>query len=191
MNKLTQKSKTTLPEQKISITQTITLYSKTMKNEGKAVHLFKGTQQYLDLLRPLWTINHNAIRLSEINQKILHLGTNDVPCKSGTNTLKDLIELKGFILETLRSRKKVKLLLTTIRTDKSEKKYALETSAKSYNCSNKHQRDTKQISNISITSNFSRRYSNDFRNNFHFQHSRLIGSLGLTNTIKTPMVVGF
>ena len=37
---------------------------------------------------------------------ILHLGTNDTPYKYGTNILKDLIELKEFILEKLPSCKK-------------------------------------------------------------------------------------
>ena len=37
---------------------------------------------------------------------ILHLGTNDGPYKSGTNTLKDLIEMKGFILVKLLDCKK-------------------------------------------------------------------------------------
>ena len=37
---------------------------------------------------------------------ILHLGTNDTPYKYGPNILKDLTELKDFILEKLPSCKK-------------------------------------------------------------------------------------
>ena len=74
-------------------------------------------------------MNHKPQCNSFIRNKpeniILHLGTNGVPCKSGTNTLKDLIELKGFILERLRSHRKIKLLLTTIRTDKESEKNML------------------------------------------------------------------
>ena len=49
---------------------------------------------------------------------ILHLGTNDTPYKYGTNILKDLIELKDFILEKLPSCKKKTLSSPTVRTDK-------------------------------------------------------------------------
>ena len=37
---------------------------------------------------------------------ILHLGTNDAPHKSGTNILKESIELKDFIMEKLLGSKK-------------------------------------------------------------------------------------
>ena len=49
---------------------------------------------------------------------ILHLGTNDTPYKYGTNILKDLIELKDFVLEKLLSCKKKTLSSPTVRTDK-------------------------------------------------------------------------
>ena len=49
---------------------------------------------------------------------ILYLGTNDAPYKSGTYILKDLIELKDFILEKLPSYKRITLLSPTVRTDK-------------------------------------------------------------------------
>ena len=51
---------------------------------------------------------HYAIPLLEKKPEniILHFGTNDAPCKSDTNILKDLIELKDFILEKLPSCKK-------------------------------------------------------------------------------------
>ena len=44
---------------------------------------------------------HYAIPLVEKKPEniILHLGTNDAPYKSDTDILKDLIELKDFILE--------------------------------------------------------------------------------------------
>ena len=51
MIKLTQERKSKLLKQKISTKQTATLYWKTMKNGGKVLHLFWGTQQYLDLSR--------------------------------------------------------------------------------------------------------------------------------------------
>ena len=60
---------------------------------------------------------------------ILHLGTNDVLYKSGTNILKDLIELKDFILEKLPSCNKITLLLPRVHTDKwSAKKNKIFTS---------------------------------------------------------------
>ena len=43
---------------------------------------------------------------------ILHLGTNDAPYNSGTNILKDMIELKNFILEKLPSCKKNNTFVT-------------------------------------------------------------------------------
>ena len=49
---------------------------------------------------------------------ILHLGTNDAPYKSDIDILKDLIELKGFVLEKLLSCKKITLSLPTVRTDR-------------------------------------------------------------------------
>ena len=51
MNKLTQEKKSKVLKQKISITQTTTLYRKTIKNGGKILHLFWWTQQYLELSR--------------------------------------------------------------------------------------------------------------------------------------------
>ena len=53
---------------------------------------------------------------------ILRLGINDAAYKSGTDILKDLIELKDFILEKLPSCKKLTLLLPTVRTDKENAK---------------------------------------------------------------------
>ena len=51
---------------------------------------------------------HYAIPLLEKKPEniILHLGTNDAPYKFDTNILKDLIELKNFILEKWPSCKK-------------------------------------------------------------------------------------
>ena len=69
-------------------------------------------------------IYHYAISLLEKRPEniILHLGTNDALFKSGTNTLKDLIEWKGFILEKLPSCEKITLLSPTVRTDKESAK---------------------------------------------------------------------
>ena len=57
---------------------------------------------------------HHAIPLLEKKPEnlILHLGTNDAPYKSDTDILKDLIELKGFILEKSPSCKKNNLFVT-------------------------------------------------------------------------------
>ena len=49
---------------------------------------------------------------------ILHLNTNNAPYKSGTNILKDLIELKDFILEKQPSCKKITLWSPTVSADK-------------------------------------------------------------------------
>ena len=49
---------------------------------------------------------------------ILHLCTNNAPYKSDTDILKDLIELKHFILENLPSYKKITLSSTAVHTDK-------------------------------------------------------------------------
>ena len=53
---------------------------------------------------------HYAIPLLEKKSEniILHFGTNDACFKSGTDILKDLIELKDFILEKLHSCSKAK-----------------------------------------------------------------------------------
>ena len=64
---------------------------------------------------------HYAIPLLEKKSEniILHFGTNDARFKSGTDILKDLIELKDFILEKLHSCKKKNTLSSpTVRTDK-------------------------------------------------------------------------
>ena len=68
-------------------------------------------------------IYHYAIPLLEKKPEniILHLGTNDAPDKSGTNILKDLIELKDFILEKLPSCNKITLSSPAVRTDKEIK----------------------------------------------------------------------
>ena len=69
-------------------------------------------------------MNYNAILLLEKKPDniILHLGTNDCPYKSGTNILKDLIELKDSILEKLPSCKKITLLSPAVRTNKESAK---------------------------------------------------------------------
>ena len=63
---------------------------------------------------------HYAIPLLEKKPEniILHLGTNDAPYKSDTDILKDLIELKDFILEKSPSCKKITLSAPTVRTDR-------------------------------------------------------------------------
>ena len=63
---------------------------------------------------------HYAIPLLEKKPEniILHFGTNDAPCKSDTNILKDLIELKDFILEKSLSCKKITLSTPTVCTDR-------------------------------------------------------------------------
>ena len=48
----------------------------------------------------------------------MYLGTKNAPYKSGTSILKDLIELKDFILEKLPSCKRIILSSTTVRTYK-------------------------------------------------------------------------
>ena len=53
---------------------------------------------------------------------VLHLGTNDASYKSGTNILKDLVELNDFILEKLPSCKKITLPPPTVRTDRESAK---------------------------------------------------------------------
>ena len=57
---------------------------------------------------------HYAIPLLERKPEniILHLGINDAPYKSGTDILKDLIELKDFILEKSPSCKKNNTFVT-------------------------------------------------------------------------------
>ena len=67
---------------------------------------------------------HYAIPLLEKKPEniILHFGTNDAPCKSDTNILKDLIELKDFILEKLPSCKRITLSSPTGRTDRENAK---------------------------------------------------------------------
>ena len=63
---------------------------------------------------------HYAIPLLEKKPGniILHLCTNNAPYKSDTDILKDLIELKNFILENLPSYKKITLSSTAVHTDK-------------------------------------------------------------------------
>ena len=67
---------------------------------------------------------HYAIPLLEKKPEniILHLGINDIPHKSDTSILKDLIELKDFILEKLPSCKQITLLSPTVRTNKETTK---------------------------------------------------------------------
>ena len=67
---------------------------------------------------------HHAIPPLEkqLENIILYLGINDTPYKSGTNILKDLIELKDFILEKLPSCKKTTFWSLTVRTDKDSAK---------------------------------------------------------------------
>ena len=68
-------------------------------------------------------IYHYAIFLLEKKPEtiILHFGINDTPSKSGTNILKDLIELENVILEKLPSSKK-KHFCHVLRTDKESAK---------------------------------------------------------------------
>ena len=54
--------------------------------------------------------------------KILHLGTNDAPYKSDIDILKDLIELKNFILEKSPSCKKITLSTPAVRSDRESAK---------------------------------------------------------------------
>ena len=63
-------------------------------------------------------MNHYAIPLLDKKPEniILHLGINDAPYKSGTDILKDLIELKDFILEKSPSCKKITLSSPAVRT---------------------------------------------------------------------------
>ena len=67
---------------------------------------------------------HYAIPLLEKKPEniILHLGTNDAPYKSDIDILKDLIELKNFILEKSPSCKKITLFTPTVRTDRESAK---------------------------------------------------------------------
>ena len=67
---------------------------------------------------------HYAIPLLEKKPEniILHLGTNDAPYKSDTDILKDLIELKDFILEKSPSCKKITLSTPAVRTDRENAK---------------------------------------------------------------------
>ena len=53
---------------------------------------------------------------------ILHVGTNDAPYKSDTDILKDLIDLKDFILEKSPSCKKITLSSPTVHTDRENAK---------------------------------------------------------------------
>ena len=99
-----------------------------MNNGGKFLHWFWGTGQYAEK-----KISRNkkikaryfpgakikgmcdyALPVLEKRPEniILHLGTNDTPYKYGTNILKDLIELKDFILEKLPSCKKKNTFVT-------------------------------------------------------------------------------
>ena len=113
------------------------MYSKTMTNGGKVLYLIWETQQSLDLSRKrcpeigkikvryfpgakIKDMYHYAIPLLEKKPEniILHLGTNDAPYKSDTDILKDLIELKDFILKKSPSCKKLTLSSPTVRTDK-------------------------------------------------------------------------
>ena len=57
---------------------------------------------------------------------ILHLGTNDAPYKSDTDILKDLIELKDFILEKSPSCKRITLSTPTVRNDRENTKKSNE-----------------------------------------------------------------
>ena len=63
-----------------------------------------------------------AVPLLEKKPKniILRLGTNDAPYKSGTDIVKDLIELKDFFRDKLPRCKKLTLLLSTVHTDKND-----------------------------------------------------------------------
>ena len=67
---------------------------------------------------------HHGILLLEKKPEniILHLGTNDSPYKSDTDILKDLIELKDLILGKLPNCKNIKLLSTTVHTDRENAK---------------------------------------------------------------------
>ena len=53
---------------------------------------------------------------------ILHLGKKDAPYKSDTAILKDLIELKDFILEKSHNCKKITLSTSTVCTDREHAK---------------------------------------------------------------------
>ena len=67
---------------------------------------------------------HYAIPLLEKKPEniILHLGTNDARYKSDSGILKDLIELKDFILEKSPSCKEITLLSPKVRTDRENAK---------------------------------------------------------------------
>ena len=111
-----------------------------MKNGGKVLHLFWRIEQYLDLSRKrcpeigksksdisqkqkLKTYNY-AIPLLERKPEniVLHLGTNDAPYKTDTDILKDLIELKDFILENSPSCRKITLSSSPVRTGRENAK---------------------------------------------------------------------
>ena len=71
---------------------------------------------------------HYAILLLEkkLENIILHLGTNDAPYKFDTDILKDLIELKDFILERSPSCKRITLSTPTVRNDRENTKKSNE-----------------------------------------------------------------
>ena len=98
---------------------------------SKVLHLFWGTQQYLDLSRKrcpeiakIKDMYHYAIPLLEKKPEIIiiHLDTNDAPYKSDTDILKDLTQLQDFILEKSPSCKKITLSTPTVRTDRQNAK---------------------------------------------------------------------
>ena len=69
-------------------------------------------------------MSHYAILLLEKKPEniIFHLGTSDGPYKFDTDILKDLIELKDFILEKSPSCKKITLSTPKVRTDRESAK---------------------------------------------------------------------
>ena len=69
-------------------------------------------------------MSHYAIPLLEKKPEniIFHLGTSDGPYKFDTDILKDLIELKDFILEKSPSCKKITLSTPAVRTDRENAK---------------------------------------------------------------------
>ena len=69
-------------------------------------------------------MSHYAIPLLEKKPEniIFHLGTSDGPYKFDTDILKDLIELKDFILEKSPSCKKITLSTPKVRTDRESAK---------------------------------------------------------------------
>ena len=86
------------------------------RNRKIKVRYFQGTK-IKDMYR-------YAIPLLENKQEnvLLYFSTNDAACKSGTNILKDLIELKHFILEKSPRCNKLTLSPPTDRTDKESAK---------------------------------------------------------------------